>query len=244
MKIAKKLLVVEGDEKNRSGLQRYLESKGYAVFSASDLDTGAESLVKNKPDLILVSVADWGEDCLSFIKGGCKALPSALYLIVAKSISSRHAFQSIRAGVAEFLLKPVTISDISDAIGASFLAKESGLWPNQYFRHLEGEERSFTFPITEAPLGPAVDLLTENLVTAGICTQVEQRLVAMALTEALGNALYHGSLEVTPRLKIEQGEEAFNQGGYKTSCRQTVQQKKNPCKVQTYTTSGAIYHQG
>lgn len=209
--MAKRLLVIESDKEARKSIEDRLLSKGYVVYATDDFATGAETFLKNEPDLALISINDWGEDCLSFIKVGKEAFPSTLFIIVAKSISSRDAFQAIRSGVADFLLKPITLSDISDAVAASLLAKESGLQPNQYFRYLEGEERSFTFPIAEAPLGPAVDILTENLMRTGICAQVEQRLVAMALTEALGNALYHGNLEIDPRLKIELGEEAFNE---------------------------------
>ena len=103
--MAKKLLIIDGDEDNRNDLQMRHMAKGYIVFSASDFAIGAETLAKNKPDLTLISVDDWGEECLSFIREGCKASPSTLFTVMAKSISSKNAFQTIRAGVADFLLK-------------------------------------------------------------------------------------------------------------------------------------------
>ena len=47
----------------------------------------------------------------------------------------------------------------------------------------------FTFSITEDSLGPAVDLLTENLLRAGICTHVEQRPCGNGVNRGVGQCL-------------------------------------------------------
>lgn len=206
----KEILVLNQDKEMRSELGDRLSQKGFAVTLMANLPEGEKALEKDVYDLVVAHVNACVTECLSFLEKGKKIQPNAILIIVAQKLSYSEAVKALYLGAADLLLDPASLDDVTAAIETTLLAKETGLHTSRFSRFLEGEERTFTFPISEAPLGPTVDLLTENLVRAGVCTQIEQRLVAMALAEALGNALYHGNLEIDPRLKIDQGKEAFS----------------------------------
>jgi anti-sigma regulatory factor (Ser/Thr protein kinase) len=58
-------------------------------------------------------------------------------------------------------------------------------------------------------VGPLVEQLRADLVAAGACDDCAATRVGVALEEALLNAIYHGNLEISSKLK-ENGDEPFH----------------------------------
>lgn len=68
---------------------------------------------------------------------------------------------------------------------------------------LESTSSSFRLESDPALISPLVARLQEDLDALGICEGTDRTRVGVALQECLGNALYHGNLEVSSDLRQE-----------------------------------------
>jgi DNA-binding response OmpR family regulator len=201
------ILVVEPDAAFRSRLADELDLHGYQVAVANSPAMAESLTAANEFDLIVGRVDGLGERCMVFFDEMKRRQPDeTLFIILADHISSENAINALRMGAADLLTEPIGLNDVIASVRTTLLPKIDRKRAIKMFCCLKTEEREFSFPSNEDALGPAVDLLTENLPRAGVCSQIETRLVAMALAEALTNALYHGNLEIDPRLKFDDGD--------------------------------------
>jgi anti-sigma regulatory factor (Ser/Thr protein kinase) len=70
-------------------------------------------------------------------------------------------------------------------------------------------QRRFVLENDPSTVAPLVGLLAEDLVAVGVCDKHAATRVGIALEEALLNAIYHGNLELSSKLK-ESGDDTFH----------------------------------
>lgn len=71
-------------------------------------------------------------------------------------------------------------------------------------------QRRFVLENDPAVVAPLIEVLAEDLVAVGVCDKHDATRVGIALEEALLNAIYHGNLELSSKLK-ETGDDTFHQ---------------------------------
>ncbi len=70
-------------------------------------------------------------------------------------------------------------------------------------------QRRFVLDNDPAVVAPLIEVLADDLVAVGVCDRHDATRVGIALEEALLNAIYHGNLELSSKLK-DSGDDSFH----------------------------------
>lgn len=123
--MAKRILVIEDNDKNRYLIEFLLKSEGYETIEAVTGEEGVESAVRNRPDLILMDVQLPGIDGLETTrriraKEEGKGIPIVALTSYAMSGDRERA---LSAGCNGYIEKPINPDTIIEEI-SRFLPKE------------------------------------------------------------------------------------------------------------------------
>ncbi|MBI4666071.1 MAG: ATP-binding protein [Nitrospinae bacterium] len=221
-----KMLIIEGSSPLRARLKSLFSERGFKVTALASPEKGIHELTVHHFDIALTRCVATGTKGLKILLDGKLLRPDSIFILMASHVTSEGAIMALRAGAADLLREPFTDTNVLEAVETALIPKRDAINARRMFCCLKREEREFMFPSDEAAIGPAVDLLVENLYRAGVCTQMETRLVAMALTEAIANAVYHGNLTISPHLKIHLSNEEFSKEiSRRMACEKTKSRK-------------------
>lgn len=117
--MARKILVVEDNEKNRLLITDILKYHGYEVLEAEDGQKGLKLASESKPDLILLDMQMPVMDGIAFIKE-IKKDPKLnnLKIITVTSFAMKGDREKILAlGVDDYISKPINTRELPKIIG-------------------------------------------------------------------------------------------------------------------------------
>ena len=107
MSDAKRILVVEDDERVRNALNRLLSSWGYSVDLANDGTDGLAKILSGRPVVVISDVRMPGLDGFELLKQGRKVNPNAYFILLTGFGTIRDAVEATKHGAFNFLTKPV-----------------------------------------------------------------------------------------------------------------------------------------
>src|SRR5882757_8162285 len=125
----KTVLLVDDDNTILLGIGVRLKSMGYTVYTAKDAVTAVSSVVKNRPDVVVLDISlPAGDgflvsDRLQTLVGS--ASTPIIFMTANENPSLRE--RAMRLGAAGFLTKPFAATDLADAV-------ESALSPGDNWR--------------------------------------------------------------------------------------------------------------
>jgi anti-sigma regulatory factor (Ser/Thr protein kinase) len=185
--------------------------KGCLVKLFATLNSGLDELAKSHYDLVIARVRNADKNGLRPLLEGKNIRPESLFILLAAKATSQGAVMALRAGASDLLVEPFSIEDVANSAETAIAPLREQIHARKAFCLITAESREFLIPSDETAIGPVVDILVENLTRAGVCSMIESRLVAMALTEAIANAMYHGNLNISPQLIYELSTEEFQE---------------------------------
>ena len=104
-------LVIEDDRATADAIARVVASLGHEVSCAHSLAEAREAVERAAPELVLVDLGmpdGDGVDMVAELRG----LGVEDFIVISGEKSQARAVESLRAGVSDFLLKPVKLSEI------------------------------------------------------------------------------------------------------------------------------------
>ena len=112
-----KVLVVEDDENICRAIKIRLEANGFEVLTSEDAILGMDSIVKKKPDVVLVDISIPGGNGLALAERFQKVLdsPPPFIVITASSLPGLRA-KAAGLGAAGYFEKPFDVDDLIPAI--------------------------------------------------------------------------------------------------------------------------------
>jgi DNA-binding NtrC family response regulator len=111
------ILVMEDEESVARGLEMVLEEEGYDVDLAYTGAGALESFEKSSFDLVVADLRLPDSDGLEIIKIVKERKPETEVVVITGYSSVSSAVDAMKIGVADYLPKPFTESEIKDAIG-------------------------------------------------------------------------------------------------------------------------------
>ncbi len=110
------VLVVEDDETLRDALAETLTLAGYRVLSAADSQAAFAIMERDVPALIVTDVQMPGEDGISFLRRLRAARHGMPVLVMTAYGSVPSAVEAMRAGAADYLVKPFEAEVLAHAV--------------------------------------------------------------------------------------------------------------------------------
>lgn len=165
---------------------------------------GAEALERFKicePDLVLTDFNMPNMDGLQLLMK-LKQHYSHVPVIIATSAGNEElAVTALQQGAASYVPKTLLARDLNRVVETVLSASRDRRKTDAVFTSLICQELRFSFPTDRRLVGSAVNTLQDFGVRFGIFSDRERTRVGVALEEAFLNAIIHGNLEVSSKLR-------------------------------------------
>ncbi|MDP1833165.1 MAG: response regulator [Geothrix sp.] len=152
-------------------------------------------------DLVISDINMEGLDGFDVIHKVKATQPHLPVVLMTGQASVEYAIRAMRMGASNLFMKPIAIRDLVQSVfhlvdmHRDFRLADDGL------KGLVNERRHFLFRSDELNVPSLVRHLTDRLVPMGFASPNNLDVIAMAIHEALANALEHGNLELESDLK-------------------------------------------
>ncbi|ANQ83164.1 sigma-54-dependent transcriptional regulator [Azoarcus olearius] len=129
------VLVVDDEQGMRNFLSRALALRGFVVDTAESAEEGAEKLAATRFDLVILDIALPGKAGIEWLQDLTAAGFAGEVILITAFADMQTAIDALRAGAADFILKPFRIDQILNSIHRSTerarLARENFLLRRQ-----------------------------------------------------------------------------------------------------------------
>jgi len=138
--MSERILVVDDETVLRNNVARFLTLQGHQVDTAASGEEALELVAGTSYGLVITDQRMPGMDGLTLIGTLRDHQPSALTLLVTAYASFDSAIEALRAGAADYLLKPIVLEELGRKVAALFAARDT----SERVRRLRQEIRERT----------------------------------------------------------------------------------------------------
>ena len=193
-----RVLLIDDEQLVRDELGGLLVDEGYALTTASDGDEGLTRFRSEAPDMVITDVRMPRRDGLSVAMTIRQESPSTPVTVITGHGNETMVLDALRAGVTDFIKKPVRFEDISVALERMQAAlRQARQQVGDLPVAVEIVERTWVYRIandlTAIPL--FVDVLLRHALPSSSPRTLSE--LSVALRELLINAIEHGNLGLT-----------------------------------------------
>ncbi|TAL39271.1 MAG: response regulator [Spirochaetes bacterium] len=206
------IVVIDDEEIIRYTLQKKLSRIGYHVISLEKAEDMIYLLKTNENDIDLV-ITDIklrkmdGIELLRHISAMDKPIPT---LIITGQANVEDAIRAMRYGACDIIRKPFDINEVASTVRGILRRTQEKELAGGLGKYVEYEKGKYTIPV-DGTLGSVISYqLTQNLAPSGLCNNTTSDNIAMAIREAVSNAMFHGNLEVPSSIREDRGLKGFN----------------------------------
>jgi CheY-like chemotaxis protein/anti-sigma regulatory factor (Ser/Thr protein kinase) len=185
-----------------------LSAAAWNVIHASDGAAALKEIEKSPPSLILTDVYMPRMDGLALVQQVRERFPHVPVVLMTGTGSEQTAVAALKAGAADYVTKRSMVTDLGPILERVLSNARAEM---DRVRLLSGmTERQTQFLLANDPrlVSPLVAQLRDDLLALGVCDRHAATRAGIALEEALLNAVYHGNLEISSKLK-EDGDAIF-----------------------------------
>ena len=198
MNAPRKVLLIDDEALVRDELGGLLTDEGYELITAGDGETGLAIFRSEAPDMVITDVRMPRRDGLSIAMSIREEAPSTPITVITGHGNEAMVVKALRAGVTDFIKKPVRLDDLIHALermeAALRLARAHGrelpssvsLLEQTLVYELEND-------LTAVPL--FADTLLRKIDAMGYPRTASE--LCIAVRELVINAIEHGNLELS-----------------------------------------------
>ncbi|MBN1501188.1 MAG: response regulator [Spirochaetes bacterium] len=206
------IVIVDDDEMTRYTLRKKLSKFGYNVISL-DKAEDALYLLKNKDercDFIITEIKLRKMDGIELLRHISSSENSVPVILIGQG-NIEDAVKALRYGAIDFLRKPVDVNEIASIIRTELKRKSQDKLAVDFGQFCCSDKREFSLPASIEILNIIAHELTKNLPGIGICSLLTAENIALALREAINNAMFHGNLEISSAIREKEGLKIYNE---------------------------------
>ena len=111
-----KILYVEDDDDTREDLRHYLRKKAGRVVTASSGTEGLQKYEEEHPDIVIADILLPGMSGIDMLKAIRAAGGKAPFIITSSVDSSDTIIEAVETGIVRYVLKPIILDDLLDAL--------------------------------------------------------------------------------------------------------------------------------
>jgi CheY-like chemotaxis protein len=196
------ILVVDDSALDRRLAGGLLEEQ--AGWKIQYAENGAEALERvdsDPPDLILTDLQMPVMDGLQLVAAIKERYPLVPVILMTAKGSETIAMQALRAGAASYTPKRKLADDLVETVRGVLSLASQQRDRAQLMEYQTSSAVSFALENDAALIAPLINMVQERVIHAGLHDPSEQIRMAIALEEALVNAVFHGNLEISSELR-------------------------------------------
>lgn len=175
---------------------------------ASNGREALESIAAQPPDLVLTDLQMPEIDGLALVETVRRRFPALPVILMTAHGSEEIAVQALRRGAASYVAKRNLAAELVDTVLSVLEIARNDLSQKHILHCLTQTEARYELDNDIASIAPLIGQLEANLNRMELCDETGLIRVAVALREALVNAIYHGNLDLTSAL-LEADEAKF-----------------------------------
>ena len=195
------ILVVDDSPTQLRQMQMVLENEGYSVQSAAD---GNEAMVKiqGEPPLLVVTDLQMpGMNGLELVAAVKSSQPSIPVILTTSQGSEDIAAQALREGAASYVPKRDLASTLIPVVQQVLSVNKAAQSVREVAKFAVESTITLSVENDESLVPKVIARLELPMVELDLFDEGERMQIAMALDEALLNAMVHGNLEVSSELR-------------------------------------------
>lgn len=192
------LLVVDDSKVDRCMVTGLLHAAGYTqVELASDGNEALEKIRQNRPHLVITDLLMPRLDGLELVRTVASEFPGMPVVLMTGCGSEEVAVRALRAGAASYVpkrsLATLLVETVEKLLAISCNAESS----QRLLAHQTYNECEFCLGNDLALVPPLIHYLRNCMLQIGLRDEATGIRVAVALEEAIMNAIFHGNLELS-----------------------------------------------
>ncbi|MDB4664538.1 response regulator [bacterium] len=195
------ILVVDDSPTQIQQIQFLLEREGFVVQSALDGIQAIASIKANTPLLVVTDLQMPEMNGLELVASVKETMPSLPVILTTSQGSEEIASQALKAGAASYVPKRELSETLIPVLQQVLAVNKAAKAVPQVAQN--AVESNITLVVTndEAQIPDIISRLELPMVELDLFDEGERMQIAMALDEALLNAMIHGNLEVSSELR-------------------------------------------
>jgi CheY-like chemotaxis protein/anti-sigma regulatory factor (Ser/Thr protein kinase) len=194
-----KVLVVDDSKVDRRLVCEFLRKE--SQWTVEDAANGVEALARMKdsaPDLVLTDLNMPVMDGLELVTALREHHPGVPVILITAYGSETLATEALRRGASSYVPKSQLTGKLLDTMEEVLALARADRTYERLIGCLTRTEFTFRLENDAALIDPLVDLVQQMVAGMDLADFTGRLRIGVALKEALLNALFHGSLEITP----------------------------------------------
>ena len=169
-----------------------------------------QEIGKEMPSLFLVDMQDLVKHGIDLVDTLRRKHPLVPVVLLTRR-DDEPIYQALRHGAVNYVPWKSAETELVEVVESVLLASEVRKCRNRLLSYVVQQDHVFMLGNDTSLIPALITLFQETLLGIGICDQAESVRVNMAMEEALLNAIYHGNLEVSSKLRNdpELGDEPY-----------------------------------
>jgi CheY-like chemotaxis protein/anti-sigma regulatory factor (Ser/Thr protein kinase) len=197
-----KILVVDDSAVDRR-LAGGLLSK-IADFQVQFCENGIEAastIAHSTPDLVITDLQMPDMDGLELVEHVKQTFPHVPVILMTSMGSEEIAVQALERGASSYVPKRKLAQDLLRIVRQVMEAAAQQHRRVQLLRGMKRSEFTFELENDSSLIPPLISHLQDSVTHMGVCDEADRLRLAIALEEALTNALFHGNLELSSEMR-------------------------------------------
>ncbi|MDA7936939.1 ATP-binding protein, partial [bacterium] len=191
--------------------QFLLEKEGFVVQSAMDGIQAIASIENSMPLLVITDLQMPEMNGLELVAAVKESMPSLPVILTTSQGSEEIASQALKAGAASYVPKRELSDTLIPVLQQVMAVNKAAKAVPQVAKNAVESNITLEVPNDEAQIPDIISRLELPMVEHDLFDEGERMQIAMALDEALLNAMIHGNLEVSSELRqIDNGTPYVN----------------------------------
>jgi CheY-like chemotaxis protein len=196
------VLVVDDSAVDRLRTEKILaKDSALTVSSAANGKEALESLARGLPDIVLTDMQMPEMDGLQLVEEIRSRYPAVPVILMTAHGSEELAVQALQRGAASYVPKRNLANDLPNTIESVLGVAKANRSQLRLLECLIDTQSHFVLENDAALIPSLIGHLENNLTRMKLCDENGLIRVAVALREALINAIHHGNLEIDSSLR-------------------------------------------
>lgn len=205
------VLIVDDSPLDRMIASRLIAkgARGLTIRTAADGPAALELIEREPVAAVLTDLQMPGLSGLELVRELRERRPEIPVILMTAHGSEDVAIEALHAGASSYVPKQALATALNSTLDRVLAAASVQRGHRRLLACLSLRESSFVLPNDADLIAPLIASIQDDLAGLAFGDQTTRTRIAVALQEALANALYHGNLEVSSDLRDDDEREFY-----------------------------------